>query len=287
MIKTVQLLFFLALLPFYGFCNNLSGNWEGVMIPTGKTIEQGIVLNFEIDIDDNALSGFSREELFGTEFYSLKKIEGTATSNGFKFKQIVSLKSKNTSKIKWCRMEGELNYNEKTGYLTGDYISYECKRVTGKIILYQCDKKLIKEDENDVSHIWFDQFTKDYKLGLSAPKIRLLERKNFVFEPVYFDYDESFIRPEHFAFLDKMILVIKGHSDLRVLVTGHTDSDGSDKYNDDLSFRRAQAIIDYFKSKGLNEDHLEFDFKGEKNPIDDNKTSIGKQRNRRVDFKFI
>ena len=74
---------------------------------------------------------------------------------------------------------------------------------------------------------------------------------------------------------------------MRVKVTGHTDADGSDAYNDELSKRRAKAIVDYFEAHGLSEDRLEFDFKGEHEPVDSNNTSSGKQRNRRVDFKFI
>ena len=84
-----------------------------------------------------------------------------------------------------------------------------------------------------------------------------------------------------------MIKVVEGHTDLRVKVTGHTDADGSDAYNDDLSKRRAEAIIKFFTDRGLSRDRLEFDFKGEKQPVDNNDTPEGKQHNRRVDFKFI
>jgi outer membrane protein OmpA-like peptidoglycan-associated protein len=84
-----------------------------------------------------------------------------------------------------------------------------------------------------------------------------------------------------------MIKVVKGHSDLRVKVTGHTDSDGSDQYNDTLSYNRAQAITNYFVKRGLSPDRLVIEFKGEHSPIDTNKNPEGKQRNRRVDFEFI
>jgi outer membrane protein OmpA-like peptidoglycan-associated protein len=108
-----------------------------------------------------------------------------------------------------------------------------------------------------------------------------------VFQPIYFDYDQAIIRSEYTDFLKRMIRVVNGHSDLRIKVTGHTDSDGSDAYNVELSKKRAQALIDFFVTNGLSRDKIEVEFKGESAPIDSNKTPQGKQRNRRVDFAFI
>lgn len=157
----------------------------------------------------------------------------------------------------------------------------------GKVVLYRVEGSFPGETENPESHHWFDVLAKDLKKGLNAPEIRKKERDNFVFQPIYFDYDKSEIKPEFHEFLNKLIHVVEGHSDLRVKVTGHTDSDGSDAYNDGLSQRRAQAIIDFFVARGLSADRLEFDFKGEKAPADTNSTPEGRQRNRRVDFQFI
>jgi outer membrane protein OmpA-like peptidoglycan-associated protein len=81
--------------------------------------------------------------------------------------------------------------------------------------------------------------------------------------------------------------MVKSHSDLRILITGHTDSDGSDVYNIDLSKRRAAALEHFFESNGLQKSRVEIDFKGEKEPVDKNDTDSGKQKNRRVDFSFI
>jgi len=156
-----------------------------------------------------------------------------------------------------------------------------------KIILYKSDFEFSKGKEETISQLWFSQFIIDQKEGLNAPAIRKIERDNFVFEPVFFDFDESTIRHEYKAFLNQLIKVVKGHSDLRVKVTGHTDADGSNQYNDGLSQRRAEAIINYFVAHGLKSDRLVFDFKGEKMPVDTNETKEGKQRNRRVDFRFI
>ena len=130
-------------------------------------------------------------------------------------------------------------------------------------------------------------FIEDLKKGYNAPTIRDVERKNFVFQPIYFDYDKAEIRAEYNDFLIKMARIVDGHTDLRIKVTGHTDADGSDAYNLELSQRRAQVLIDFFMSKGLSRDRIEIDFKGEKSPADSNSTPEGRQNNRRVDFSFI
>ena len=85
----------------------------------------------------------------------------------------------------------------------------------------------------------------------------------------------------------EIIKIIKSHSDLRIQVTGHTDSDGTNTYNKHLSKRRAESIIKYFTKRGLRRDRIVIDFKGEREPAETNKTKDGKQKNRRVDFRFI
>ena len=80
---------------------------------------------------------------------------------------------------------------------------------------------------------------------------------------------------------------MNGHTDLRLKVVGHTDWDGSDSYNEKLSQQRAETIILYLEKNGLSRDRIEFEYQGEKKPIQSNETSEGKKRNRRVDFYFI
>lgn len=263
------------------------GKWQGVVIRAGQSIEDGTLIYAEFAVNGNSVDGRTREEVYNTERFAVKKVGGSIKDGKLSFRQIVVEKSTKTSRMKWCRYSGELTYNETTGYLEGTYESTDCKRVIGKIIMYRSDFVLSREAQPEVSHIWFEHFLRDYKEGLNAPEIRKIERENFVFEPIFFDFDKYDIREEHDDFLKRLIKVVKGHSDLRVRVTGHTDADGSNAYNDTLSRNRARAIIDYFVRHGLSEDRLEFEFKGETVPIDTNSTPEGKQRNRRVDFAFI
>lgn len=257
------------------------------MIQNGTSLERAILTYFDFDATTSSLEGTSRNELYNSETFALKKIKGSVNKNNIEIKEIVISKKTTPSRVQWCRMNCSLEYNEKTGYLEGTYTSSDCRNSVGKMILYRTESKFSKDEKLAESHNWFDVFVADYNRGLKAPEIRKLERENFKFQPIYFDYDKDVIRPEFFAFLSSLIKVIEGHTDLRVKVTGHTDADGSDAYNDDLSKRRAEAIIKFFTDRGLSRDRLEFEFKGEKQPVDSNETPEGKQHNRRVDFKFI
>lgn len=265
----------------------MEGTWQGVLIHAGQKMDQGTVVYADFKINDGVLTGYMREETYKSNFFAVKQIGGTAQGNKVDLSQTVIERQNVSFRAKWCLNDASLEYDAATGYLKGSFKSTNCGRLMGEVILYRSDFNLSTDDSSHTTHHWFPAFVKDYSEGMSAPEIRKLERENFVFEPIYFDFDQAVIRDEYKEFLDRMIKVVKGHSDLRVLVTGHTDSDGSDGYNIGLSKRRAEALVNYFVANGLSENHLKFDFKGETDPAATNNTSEGRQRNRRVDFKFI
>ena len=267
--------------------NDLNGIWQEIMIKTGAKIDDGTILFTSFSITDKNLEGQTRDEIYNTDYFAVKKIRGSVKGNTIRFSQIALEKNKKAPKTHWCNIDALLNYNDSTGFLEGTYTSLECKNTSGRIILFKTNTVFSTTEESPLSHTWFKRFQNDLKKGYNAPFIREKERKEFVFQPIYFDYDKTEIKPEYHAFLKKMIRVVDGHSDLRIKVTGHTDADGSDAYNLDLSKRRAEALIQFFVANGLSRDRIEIDFKGEASPIDNNTTPEGKQRNRRVDFSFI
>jgi outer membrane protein OmpA-like peptidoglycan-associated protein len=266
---------------------NMAGTWQGIMIKDGTTAEQASLIYLTVQINGETIEGKTRNEIYNTDFFAVKKIKGTYKNNELFISEFVVEKKKNSSKITWCNINATLLYSDSTGYLTGKYTSTDCKRNTGKIILYKSKAVFSSTETSPLSHTWFPRFTKDLSKGYNAPEIREKERSSFLFQPIYFDYDKAEIKPENIVFLKKIIRVVDGHSDLRIKVTGHTDGDGSDAYNEELSKKRAQALIDFFIANGLSRDRIVLDFKGEKQPIDNNATPEGKQRNRRVDFSFI
>ena len=72
-----------------------------------------------------------------------------------------------------------------------------------------------------------------------------------------------------------------------IIAVGHTDSVGSDAYNQKLSVRRAEAVKAYLVSKGIEKNRVYTEGKGEKQPVADNKTAAGRAKNRRVEIEDV
>lgn len=86
--------------------------------------------------------------------------------------------------------------------------------------------------------------------------------------------------------LDTVVAYLKRNSDVEVTIDGHTDNTGSDKVNIPLSVKRAEATKKYLVSKGINADRLVTAGFGSTQPVADNKTAEGRQKNRRIEIKI-
>lgn len=286
----MRLLFFLILLSAStDLCaqDNLQGAWQGVLIKDGAKESESIIIYLYLHVDGTNVTGTTREEFYKTDYYLIQKTKGSIDHSTIKLKQYNIEKRKISSAINACSVDMALDYVDSTGYLSGRFTGNNCRGNIGRVIFYRCKKDISKGDSIMFSHSWRDGFLTDLKKGRKAPEVQERERRNFKFQPIYFDYDQAEIKPEFTTYLSQMARVVNGHSDLRIRITGHTDADGSDEYNVGLSQRRAKAIQDFFLQRGLESFKLVIDFKGEKMPVDNNNTPEGKQRNRRVDFEFI
>ena len=103
----------------------------------------------------------------------------------------------------------------------------------------------------------------------------------------FFDFDKSVIKPEGKAKLDDLIGKIQGINLEVIIAVGHTDSVGSDTYNQKLSVRRSEAVKAYLVSKGIEKNRVYTEGKGEKQPVADNKTAEGRAKNRRVEIEVV
>ncbi len=103
---------------------------------------------------------------------------------------------------------------------------------------------------------------------------------------ILFDVDKSVIKPSEAMKLDQLASVFMGYPENIVLLEGHTDSDGSDAYNQQLSERRAASIENYLRAKNLNIASLSSLGYGEARPVSSNATPDGKAQNRRVEIKI-
>ncbi|MCU0445759.1 MAG: OmpA family protein [Microscillaceae bacterium] len=111
---------------------------------------------------------------------------------------------------------------------------------------------------------------------------RILEKAS----KVQFEVNKAIILPVSFPILDELVKLLKEYPDANIALAGHTDSDGDDDSNLQLSKDRAKAVGDYLIEKGIAPDRISSTGYGETKPIDTNATPQGKAKNRRVEMKL-
>ena len=130
--------------------------------------------------------------------------------------------------------------------------------------------------------------TTDVKLVLEKPRVRVTRRQIEVLDNVYFEFDKAEIRPESYALLDELVEIMRAFPQIRRLrIEGHTDSRGTVAYNQDLSERRTQAVLDYLAKYGVERDRLEGEGFGKQRPILFEENEAGWAVNRRVEFEIV
>jgi len=128
------------------------------------------------------------------------------------------------------------------------------------------------------------------RLAVGAPDTRnkLLTEGKWVTHGILFDVNSANIKPESYGTMKEIAGVLKDNADVKVKIIGHTDSDGDDKSNMELSKRRAAAVKDFLaKEFSIDATRMETDGMGESKPVDKNTTPEGKANNRRVEFVKI
>jgi len=103
----------------------------------------------------------------------------------------------------------------------------------------------------------------------------------------FFDFDKATLKPAGKAKLDDLVGKVKGINLEVIIAVGHTDSVGSDVYNQKLSVKRAESVKAYLVSKGIEKNRIYTEGKGEKQPVADNKTTEGRAKNRRVEIEVV
>lgn len=113
------------------------------------------------------------------------------------------------------------------------------------------------------------------------------EGSSIVLENIFFEFNKTALLPTSFAELDKVTEFVKTNNIKLIEIGGHTDSEGSDSYNQKLSEGRAQSVVNYLKSKGIAAERMKAVGYGESKPIDTNRSEEGRAINRRVEFTLL
>ena len=121
---------------------------------------------------------------------------------------------------------------------------------------------------------------------VTPPPAPVSEKVTFAAD-AFFDFDKATLKPEATAKLDDLVSKTKGINLEVIIAVGHTDSVGSDAYNQKLSIRRSEAVKAYLVNKGVEPNRVYTEGKGEKQPVADNKTAEGRAKNRRTEIEVV
>lgn len=116
---------------------------------------------------------------------------------------------------------------------------------------------------------------------------KLVNDGKLVMNNIEFEVNSYTLKKDSFGILDEIATMLTNHSDVSLNIQGHTDSDGTEKFNQVLSENRANTVKDYLVRKGVTSSRLKTSGFGESKPLDTSGTTTAKAKNRRVEFVLI
>ena len=119
------------------------------------------------------------------------------------------------------------------------------------------------------------------------PKVKIERGQIVILEKIFFDTDRARIKSQSHPLLDQVAQVIRGHAEFKIRIEGHTDKQGNEQHNLQLSKERADAVRTYLIKQGIEPARLLSAGYGPAMPIADNRTSAGREANRRVEFHIV
>jgi outer membrane protein OmpA-like peptidoglycan-associated protein len=135
----------------------------------------------------------------------------------------------------------------------------------------------------------YKYFVKNVRIAEGGVKYydRILQDGKIIANGIRFDVGKATLRPESMGIINEIYELMSDHLDLRFSIEGHTDSDGSDVSNLELSEQRARTVLNKLVAMGIDKERLSSKGLGESKPIDTNSSPEGKANNRRVEFVKI
>jgi outer membrane protein OmpA-like peptidoglycan-associated protein len=139
----------------------------------------------------------------------------------------------------------------------------------------------------DRDEVWDDQVFDDELVRADKELRAILDKiKRGDIPKVQFDFDKSEVRPESFTALNMIADILLKRPSLKLKIVAHTCTIGSAEYNLKLSDRRAKSVMDYLVQRGVPPPSMRYRGAGYSEPIADNSTEEGREKNRRVEFRL-
>lgn len=289
--------------------NLFPGNWMKFVTDQCIWTDELLKLpdNYTIEFDVIPIGGLEGEGMSGYHFRLMqaKNVKawdsGSAPGNGgFHFKvEYFGRPSYNT----WLQGE-ECGKQNLSGYVDKEELKEKMNQKYHIAIWVQKTRLRLYQNENKIvdlprafpagcvkpDRLRFESgaaMISNIRVAVGAPDMRnkLMAEGKLVTYGIYFDVNKDVVKPESYGTLKEIAQILNEVPDVKVKIFGHTDSDGQDAANLDLSKRRAASVkAELVKSFGVNGDRLVTDGMGETQPVAPNDTPVNKALNRRVEF---
>jgi outer membrane protein OmpA-like peptidoglycan-associated protein len=272
----------------------------GYFIPEAK---EAFTDNFTIDFDFVPLSASGLNYLDGLDFYLISGTLDDPNEGGAIPGKAGTKVSPGFDAVTWT------NYSERDeGYKDRGSSAFEFK-VNEKyhiafwvqkqrLRMYANEQKILDLPRGMIAGYEFNIFriqTNDdsapalanFRIAAGLPDLRnrLLKDGKIISYGIAFDVNADKMKPESYSTLKEIAAVLGENNTLRVKIVGHTDADGNEEDNLDLSKRRALSVKNELVARfGIGADRLEADGKGESAPLAPNDSQVNKAKNRRVEF---
>jgi len=289
--------------------NLFPGNWMRFIMDECVWTDELLKLpeNYTIEFDIIPIGGLEGTAMSG---YHLKLMQAknakawdsgaTPGQGGFQFK----VEYYGTPRYNTWFLKEDCRPTQLSGYKDDENLKEKINQKYHIAIWVQKSRIRVYQNENKVfdlpkafqtdclkpDRIRFEQgaaMITNVRIAVGAPDMRnkLMTEGKLVTYGIYFDVNKDVVKPESYGTLKEIAQILNEVPDVKVKIVGHTDADGQDAANLDLSKRRAASVkAELAKSFGVNADRLITDGLGESQPVAPNDTPVNKALNRRIEF---
>src|SRR4030095_7121248 len=186
--------------------------------------------------------------------------------------------------LKWFDLSSNKNAGElKSDPLSGEYI---ITLPNGVSYSYFAEKSGYYSVSNSID-LSAENTYKELVVDIVLNSILSLEDKSVKLNNIYFDFDKFDLKSESYTELERVYKFLVDNSSVKVEISAYTDAQGSDEYNIQLSQKRAESVVNYLVSKGIESQRLIAKGYGESQPVASSDTEEGRAANRRVEMKIV
>ena len=233
-----------------------------------------------------------------SDFYKIRFFEGTYSSAKIEGKKV------NTLDVSWKQimmgdfggktksyMDEKKNWQPKWKHVALAFNKRSLKVYLGEERIINIPNLGFKPKMFSIGAHYDDRYIKmssikNIRVNEGGKKLydRIMEEGKFVTRGILFEVNKATINGESMGTINEIVKLMNKYPDLKFSIEGHTDSDGDDSFNHDLSEKRAAAINTILVEHGIDSERLESKGLGESKPVSENRTPEGKANNRRVEF---